>query len=525
MRFAISCIDRIGVAKEVLDLLAKEHINLEGIELKKIDQNGVIYLKIEKIEQFQVNYLIDKLQDIDGVGTVSCLDYLPYERKAIELNALFEALPHPILSINLNGKIEFANQPARKLLLPYLQEKKPKAKTLQDYLLVDALPFLQQADWYQTFLRQAKQHSSPVSLSQNIQLDDQHWRLDLLPLKFKEGEQSVIGSVVTLQSFEMLRIDPQQFNAYHSNTFDEVVTKSRKMAELVELAKKFAFSDAPLLIQGETGTGKEFIAKACHYFSNRRDEKFIAVNCAGLPPEDTEAEMFGYHSAERKSIGFFEYANQGTVLLDNIAELSLPMQAKLLRFLHDGTFRRVGEEQEHYVNVRVICTTQEPLSTYVEQGVLREDLYHRLNVLTLNIPPLRERKEDIPDLVALFVKQIAAQLGIPLPHYSDEFISFLQKYSWGGNVRELYNALYRACSLVENGKLTPAGLHLQDRVISHFNLEQFDGATLDEMLGSFEAAILQKFYAEYPSTRKLAQHLGISHTAVANKLRQYGITK
>lgn len=525
MRFVIACVDRIGVAKEVLDLLAKEQINLEGIELKKVDQNGFIYLKIEEIATFQSKYLSDKLRNIAGVKSVSRLDYLPYERKAVELNALFEALPHPILSIDLAGKIEFANQVARKLLLPYLQETKPKAVSLQNFALIDVIPELRQAPWYEDFLQQSKQGGSLTSHSYQLELDDQPWRLDLLPLTFKDSAKTFIGSVVTLQSFDMLRIDPQQFNAYHSSTFTDVVAKSRKMAELVELAKKFAFSDAPLLIQGETGTGKEFIAKACHHFSQRRQQKFIAVNCAGLPPEDTEAEMFGYHTNERKSVGFFEYADQGTVLLDNIAELSLPMQAKLLRFLHDGTFRRVGEEQEHYVNVRVICTTQEPLATYVEQGRLREDLYHRLNVLALTVPPLRERQEDIPDLVAQFVKHLAAQLGIPQPYYSTEFIQFLQKYAWAGNVRELYNALYRACSLVENGQLNIADLHLQDRMISHFNLEQFDGATLEEMLGNFEAAVLQKFYAEYPSTRKLARHLGISHTAVANKLRQYGITK
>ena len=151
MRFAITCIDRIGVAKEVLDLLAKEQINLEGIELKKIDQNGIIYLKFEKIANFQIDYLSDKLRRIDGVKAVTKLDYLPYERKTIELNALFEALPHPILSIDFSGKIEFANQHATQLLLPYLQEKKPKISSLQDQFLLDAIPALQQSSWYQTF--------------------------------------------------------------------------------------------------------------------------------------------------------------------------------------------------------------------------------------------------------------------------------------------------------------------------------------------------------------------------------------
>ncbi len=185
-----------------------------------------------------------------------------------------------------------------------IYKKKPKISSLQDQFLLDAIPALQQSSWYQTFLKQSKQHSAPLAISHHIQLDDQHWRFDLLPLTLAENEQQFIGSVVTLQSFDMLRIDAQQFNIYHSNTFDEVVAKSKRMAEMVAMAKKFAFSDAPLLIQGETGTGKEFIAKACHQLGNRRDQQFIAVNCAGLPPEDTEAEMFGYNANGHKPLAF-----------------------------------------------------------------------------------------------------------------------------------------------------------------------------------------------------------------------------
>nr|WP_279388371.1 sigma 54-interacting transcriptional regulator [Cricetibacter osteomyelitidis] len=320
-------------------------------------------------------------------------------------------------------------------------------------------------------------------------------------------------------------MDLHRFSANQSHVFDDVVAKSPKMQMLLEKAKKFALLDAPLLIQGETGTGKELLAKACHHLSFRSENKFIAVNCAGLPAENAESEMFGYYDGEKKSTGFFEYADGGTVLLDGISELSLALQAKLLRFLNDGTFRRVGEEQENYANVRVICTTQGLLQDYVELGKIREDLFHRLNVLALTIPPLRERREDIPDLVDLFVNQICQQLRISRPHFSAPFLQYLINYPWSGNVRELYNALYRACSLAEHGELSIEGLNLLDKELTILNIEQFGDETLDDIMHQFEAAVLRKFFEQYPSTRKLATRLGVSHTAIANKLRQYGISK
>ncbi|MDO4430541.1 MAG: sigma 54-interacting transcriptional regulator [Lonepinella koalarum] len=301
------------------------------------------------------------------------------------------------------------------------------------------------------------------------------------------------------------------------------------MKLLLETAKKFALLDAPLLIQGETGTGKDLLAKACHLFGARKNNKFIAVNCAGLPADDAESEMFGQAKGEQSTQGFFEYANGGTVLLDSIAELSLPLQAKLLRFLNDGTFRRVGEEQEHYADVRVICTSQVPLSHYVAEGKVRSDLFHRLNVLALNVPGLDERQADIEPLTRLFIRQISQNLGIVPPHFESDFLQFLQNYSWQGHVRELHNALYRACSLAENGILQIRDLNLtphQSRKNYHSpDIHQFSQLTLDQIMSDFERHILTQFYAEFPSTRKLAQRLGVSHTAIANKLKAYGIGK
>ena len=314
------------------------------------------------------------------------------------------------------------------------------------------------------------------------------------------------------------KFDPQ-------HPFSCFVTHSESMKNTVQNAQRFAMFDVPLLIQGETGTGKDLLAKACHYQSLRREHKFIAVNCAGLPDEDAESEMFGRKVGEDETIGFFEYADGGTVLLDGIAEFSLSLQAKLLRFLTDGSFRRVGEEKEHHANVRVICTAQMPLNQLVEQGKVRADLFHRLNVLTLNVPPLRERIADIEPLTEGFLQEISESLNIQKPTFDRQFLVYLQQYNWQGNVRELYNTLYRACSLAKHNCLTIENLNLRLPSNALVSIEEFEKQTLDEIIGRYEAQILRAFYREFPSTRKLAQRLGVSHTAIANKLRQYGIGK
>lgn len=340
---------------------------------------------------------------------------------------------------------------------------------------------------------------------------------------------SPLNIVQQSQILEQIRplegVEYAEFSDSSQNCFDHIIAESPKMRAVVEQAKKFAMLSAPLLIQGETGTGKDVFAKACHELSTRREHKFIAVNCAGLPADEAESEMFGHRGNGKENIGFFEYANGGTVLLDSIAELSLEMQAKLLRFLNDGCFRRVGEDQEIKVDVRVICTSQKPLALLVSEGKFREDLYHRLNVLSLELPPLRERHGDLPLLADHFITRISQQLGISKLEYDDGFLQALQAYRWPGNLRELYNAVYRACTLSHSYRLAVKDLNLPNQVGQSDDFQVDENATLDELVNRFEASLLRKLYNEYPSTRKLAQRLGVSHTAVANKLRAYGIGK
>ncbi len=291
-----------------------------------------------------------------------------------------------------------------------------------------------------------------------------------------------------------------------------------------ELARKLAMLSAPLLITGDTGTGKDLFAYACHQASPRSAKPYLALNCASIPEDAVESELFG-HAPEGKK-GFFEQANGGSVLLDEIGEMSPRMQAKLLRFLNDGTFRRVGEDHEIHVDVRVICATQKNLVELVQKGLFREDLYYRLNVLTLNLPPLRDCPQDIMPLTELFVARFADEQGVPRPKLSADLSTVLTRYGWPGNVRQLKNAIYRALTQLEGYELRPQDILLPDYDAATVAVgEDAMEGSLDDITSRFERSVLTQLYRSYPSTRKLAKRLGVSHTAIANKLREYGLSQ
>ena len=318
------------------------------------------------------------------------------------------------------------------------------------------------------------------------------------------------------------------------NSFDCFASKSKAMQNLIAQAKAFSRQKEPLLISGETGTGKDVLAQACHNYSFRGDKIFLAINCAALPDEVVESELYGhapgaYPGVTEGKKGFFEQANGGSVLLDGIDEMSSRMQTKLLRFINDGTFRRVGDDNEVKVDVRVICATKADLSSLVKQGLFREDLYYRLNVLPLHIPALRERQDDIMPLTQFFVAEFANKQGIVAPKIGEDVATLLLKYPWPGNVRQLKNVLYSTLAQLNKKELTAKDIHLPELMNSGQNLFELANTLsdqgLDEMVKQFEKTILAKLYLEFPSTRKLSKRLGISHTAVANKLRDYGISK
>jgi two-component system response regulator AtoC len=240
---------------------------------------------------------------------------------------------------------------------------------------------------------------------------------------------------------------------------DLVVCESKAMRDVLELASRVARHPTTVLITGESGTGKEVLARAIHRMSPRSERSFTAINCAAIPEHLLESELFGhmrgaFTGATADRAGLFELAHEGTLLLDEIGDLPLDLQAKLLRALEEGEIRRVGGREPKRVDVRVIAATAKPLEQAVERGEFRSDLFYRLNVVRLHLPPLRERPEDVPALLAHFARQAAQRLGHPVS-VTPTALAALASYSWPGNVRELRNAVERAAVLGGEGPLDP----------------------------------------------------------------------
>ncbi len=229
---------------------------------------------------------------------------------------------------------------------------------------------------------------------------------------------------------------------------NEMVGASAPMMEVRDMIEKVAPTNARVLITGENGTGKELVARQLHELSPRRYGPFIEVNCAAIPAELIESQLFGHEkgsftSAIKQKKGDFELANGGTLFLDEIGDMSLAAQAKVLRALQENKIVRVGGEKEIPVDVRILAATNKDLRKMIEQGDFREDLYHRLSVIVIHVPPLRERKDDIPLLVGSFVETIAASMGQAVPKFTDEAMEELKNYQWTGNIRELHNIVER----------------------------------------------------------------------------------
>ena len=245
----------------------------------------------------------------------------------------------------------------------------------------------------------------------------------------------------------------------------KIIGVSRALQEVFKLVGRVARSDAPVLIAGESGTGKELVAKAVHEYSPRRQREMITINCGAIPENLLESELFGHEKgsftgAIARRAGRFEQADGGTLFLDEIGDMPLSIQVKLLRVLQDGTFSRVGSNETIKTDVRIIAATHKNLTDEVSAGRFREDLYYRLNVVEIRIPPLRERLEDIPLLAEFFLQRITRKNGMARIRLSAEAVSALQSHTWPGNVRELENTIARACALASSNILLPADIPL-----------------------------------------------------------------
>ena len=304
--------------------------------------------------------------------------------------------------------------------------------------------------------------------------------------------------------------------------FENIIGSSRKMQIVYNLINKVADTDSTVLIQGESGTGKELVARGLHFNSNRAQHPFVAINCSALPENLLESELFGHKKgaftgAVADKRGLFEEANLGTIFLDEINSMATSLQTKLLRVLQEREVRRVGDNKSVPVNVRVVCATNELLQPKIRDGTFREDLYYRLAVIPVEIPPLRERLDDVPLLVNHFLQKQASQTGTTPKRIDPAALELLGNYNYAGNVRELENAIERACALCEDEMIMPNDLPPQ--IVEHVSETLPVGKSLDEFIQEQERAYIEATLSKFKGVReKAASVLGISMATLYRKL-------
>jgi transcriptional regulator with PAS, ATPase and Fis domain len=368
--------------------------------------------------------------------------------------------------------------------------------------------------------------------------DLRHLLLSFNPIILSDPEcngskSTCTGAIVTIEEFQEVRkkiynmTDKQQ----HVH-FADILGKSRQIRDTVERSAIIAESNSTVLITGESGTGKELFARAIHYNSSRSREPFITVNCGAIPETLLETELFGYDSGaftgahKSGKAGKFEIANKGTIFLDEIGDLPLHLQVKMLHVLQRREIERVGGNHIISVNVRVIAATNQNLVRMVEDGEFREDLYYRLCVIPLHVPPLRERKEDLETLLYYFLDRFCRLLHKTIRGFDEDTLALLKRYNWPGNVRELENALEYAVSFEKGNRISLDSI--QPRILQ---AAQPVPETTASLKCSIDAAEKEAIYGQLEITgyttagkRMAAQHLGISESTLYRRIKELGIT-
>ena len=383
---------------------------------------------------------------------------------------------------------------------------------------------------------EAKGNSVIVSRSY-VEDEDGNVVAGVAQVKFKVQTLAVAKKL--MNEYEELEYYREEFQ--NQNRVDNIIGSDPKFREIVKECLKVAKTDIPVLLTGETGTGKEVMAKALHTNSLRCDKPFVSINCAAIPFELLESELFGYMDvaftgAKRGGKkGKFQLANGGTIFLDEIGDMPSSMQAKLLRVLQERCFERLGGTESLSVDVRIITATNRDLARMVEEGTFRRDLYYRLNVFPIHMPPLRERQNDIQPLAAYFVDKYAAANGRSGIRISLAVMDMLQRYSWPGNIRELENVMERAVLLVgQDGLILPQ--HLPRELHSThcpFGPEAHKGpvepytasGTLQDRLDELERACITDALARHKGHMgHAAQALGLTERVMALRMKKYGIS-
>ena len=433
------------------------------------------------------------------------------------LNTLFSSMPIGIIMVDDEGRITYANSLASRLLRYGGDLRACQADMFFDYSAHV------RAQW-----QQSNPESMPLPCTVNPELNSQ-----IVPFMYNGTESR--HSIITLQPESPRQLAAPARRSQHKELrpFGDILYRSEKMASVVSRARHMAQSPAAILLYGETGTGKELFARAIHQVSSQADGPFVAVNCGALPRELIQSELFGYErgaftgAAEKGRVGKFELAENGTLFLDEISEMPLEMQVNLLRPLEERCVTRVGGKQSIKVNFRLITATNRNLDQLMASGSFRQDLFYRIHVLALEIPPLRERRDDIGLVAEHHCRRLCRDYGQPFGGLSNEALRLMEDYDWPGNVRQLVHSMEFAVNMAQGGCILPehlpASLHGQHESLTD-DVNGIAGAlprVTDFNLGSLEAHAIRAAPAHYKGNMlQAAKALGIGRNTLYAKLRK-----
>lgn len=532
----------MGMIYDILRALGEHSINVLNVEVNPPD----IFFKVEWPLGITWPHFVGCLRsEINDLGQITEVDIMEYEKKQKALNIIGDNISEGILVIDQGHNITYLSKKARRLLgLAQSQQPPNLISLMQSRKLEPLLPLDEDRDNVEVTITWQGKSTRVVTSIRTI----------------TNQEGIPAGALVILRELEDVRQLIQSVSGPALVDFHHIIGKSQAFGNAVNLAKAVAPTNMSVMLRGESGTGKELFARAIHKNSARKAGPFIAVNCAAIPDSLLESEFFGYDrgaftgaSAGGKQ-GLLELATHGTLFLDEVGDLSPPLQAKILRAIQEQRIRRIGGRHEVKIDIRIISATNKDLESMIAEGTFREDLFYRLNVIPIWIPPLRHRKEDIPLLADHFVRSLARELGKPGLCLTKGAMEKLAFHDWPGNVWELQNVIQRAAVLAYD-RIEPAHLLIEEPAskagfvppdfmnqaavsphgASPMQEAQAPGENfpiqlpaeipvdLPGLVEEIETYYLTQAARKLPSSRKIAKALGVSHTTVINRMKQLGI--
>ena len=513
--------DRIGIVFDIAGLMTRQGLNIVTMEVEPKDDLAKISIEIEKPEHsFDKQALFSLFSTLQGLESLTELKRLPQEKRQKWFRTLFDGMSEGIISVDAAGIINTINcvacrtldQVYENIIGQHISEISPK-----DSILLECV-----------------EKRIPVSRRKLVVTGTGRVEFYGSAKPIHDSQNNFVGAVLLMKNLREVKEMVDAVSTPLAVTFDDFIGQSPAIINLITFARKIADTGTIVSITGESGTGKELFARAIH-FESGRPGPFIPINCAALPEQLIESELFGYvdgaftGARKKGKAGLFEAAGDGTIFLDEIGDMPPGTQAKILRVLQDNHVRRIGGFEEIPVKARVITATNKNLKDMVEEHRFREDLFYRINVLTIQIPPLKERLMDIPLMAQSFLRQFNQKLGKAEQTISSEAIAKLYDYYWPGNVRELKNVIERAAVLSDSEIISVDSILLSHETAGHTtrlncpDIAKVESISLKELVGSYELEILLLTLNSTSSIREAARKLRLSHTALLKKVEKYQI--